>query len=486
MWQSPNARNHLAVHARISSAVGTAVLAVLAAACSSGANPLKPTVADNVRVSGPQPLAFEDPWMARDPQQAGHLAVGYFQRTSATTCYVSLSDNRGATWISRALVGPGAEFPLPTGQKRCTDTALAYAGHAHLYYVFEASRFAHGFFSQLLYTTSGNGGRTFSAPLAVDPTAPAPAKGLLGSDDRAKIAVDHRSGRVYLTWTRYTPHFHKSEVVVASALSGGTFSTPVVVAPAAEFPSVAVGANGKLYVAYQDDQAHQASHSSPYSLDVVASSDQGKTFGAPVTVAKMPVPPSTSGAQTLFPTFTIEAGRGPAQAVVAWSAEQTGSTTPAAGAPGSAPPAVRVQVSVSTDGGTAWSPGRVVGIPPGGNGDRQLRPWLSRAPAGRIDVAYYDFNPKTGIENTYLISSPNDTKSFTAPLKVSTAPTKANLAPYFQKVGVGNDLYLGRMVTSSNSRAYLDWTDDREATLNESGATNGKEDVFFALVTGLG
>ncbi len=116
----------------------------------------------------------------------------------------------------------------------------------------------------------------------------APPTWRYGFDDAPALAVDVQSGRLYLSWTRGISA--KTAAVVASRSddAGRTWSAPIVVAKAADEPhlsTLAVAPGGDVYIAGID-----AAH----GIWIARSTDGAKTFTAPRTAARLRANPSSS------------------------------------------------------------------------------------------------------------------------------------------------------------------------------------------------
>ena len=116
----------------------------------------------------------------------------------------------------------------------------------------------------------------------------APPKWPYGYDDAPSLAVDQRSERVYLAWTRSLSEKASAIVLSGSDDGGSTWSSPVIVAPASNAPhlsTIAVGASGDVYAAGID---------APHGVWIARSTDRGKTFGPVRTAAHLRANPSAN------------------------------------------------------------------------------------------------------------------------------------------------------------------------------------------------
>lgn len=447
----------LALHAFAGSVVGaTLALGVASAATAPTDRP----------VTGIQPSSFGSPWIAADPAGRGRLAVGYSDSTNFNACYLALSRNSGKSWTNRAVVGQGARYPLARGYNTCEYPVVAYGPAGTLYFVFDAIKTGSFPSPALVFVmTSRNSGASFGAPVRVEHQAKA-------SDIIPKVAVDEHSGRLYVTWQANLKGGAYGARVASSSDHGKSFSAATAVNPrgtGGANPDPAVGPDGRLYVAYTDLTGFNGKH--PTKGMVASSRDHGTTFGRPVLALPMAscYDPSYAcqqdpqGQYVYNPGIEVAAGRSPGQVFVAGD-YLAGAKT------------FRLAFAASSDGGRSWSSKAPVGIPPGAAADSQLgNPTIAAAPDGRIDVAYYDLAEPSGLESTYLISSTNAGRSFSPPVRVSSASSDVSATSSF---GFADEPYsVGHLVAALDRASYVAWTDSRRGT-----KSTGKNDVYFAAV----
>jgi hypothetical protein len=185
--------------------------------------------------------------------------------------------NSGRTWHKEA--GPVVHEPVCVRGE--PHTAF---GKQREYLAFLASPTCSDQLTPFLVVTS----RVPTARAWEPVTRVAPPKWPYGYDDAPSLALDQRSGRVYLTWTRSLSEQASAIVLSASDDAGHTWSPPVTVAPAAAAPhlsTVAVGPTGDVYVAGIDAR---------HGVWIVRSTDHGKTFGEVRTVAPLRANPSSN------------------------------------------------------------------------------------------------------------------------------------------------------------------------------------------------
>lgn len=123
------------------------------------------------------------------------------------------------------------------------------------------------------------------------PNFGAPVTVVAGHAANPTVAVDPRGG-VYVAWVQTEPD-STTNAYVARAPRGGGFERPVrlndrpgEVMLATQNPAqVQVGGDGTVYVAWVSDRAPPASRHSDVSVRLVRSTDGGRSFSAPVTLA---------------------------------------------------------------------------------------------------------------------------------------------------------------------------------------------------------
>ena len=215
---------------RAALAVGLAATSSVAvvSATARGANAASAHEPANVAVTPADGRDYQQPSLALDPTHATHLALAYQDGGAHEMCGLALSRDSGATWSARPLIGAGSSIPVPEGFTACWNPSVAYEGAGVLYYLFQTSLLPPNPYSHVMLTVSHDGGLTFAAPHAVDPTSPEYPGMRAGGDWWPAMAVDQRRNVVYVTWSRFTPELDSSWILVASSHDGGTtFATPL-------------------------------------------------------------------------------------------------------------------------------------------------------------------------------------------------------------------------------------------------------------------
>ncbi len=210
--------------------------------------------------------------------------------------YAYTTFDGGRSWLNVQL--PHLTFQtgatgLLSDMDSAGDPAVAFGAHNTVYYanlVFSRLNLGSG----IVVSKSTDGGRTWGEPSIVHTDGVDNSGNPLATDfsnDKEWIAVDPRSGTVYVTWTLFGPN--GSPIQVSRSTDGGqTWSAPVEVDPVSAFTPGGVtpyssgsipGVNrhGELFIAYESAVCQSLACDQPTDHDavIVASSrDGGRTF----------------------------------------------------------------------------------------------------------------------------------------------------------------------------------------------------------------
>lgn len=270
-----------------------------------------------------------------------------------------------------------------------------------------------------------------------------------GFDDAPSLASAPSGKRFYLTWTRGYSKLVATTVVSTSADAGRTWSEPVVVSRSLVRPhlaTTAVAPDGTLYVAGIDAKL---------GLWATRSTDGGKTFAAPVGVAKLLANPAAECALTAGQPLPRETRQctGPDPTILAQGA--------------------RLLVVYSDVGANRTADVRAVAL------DRSLKPLFRRqvnpvdtsktqqqlAPSAAVDpttgtawACWYDttFDPNAK-QLWYTCAASKDGRSWSAPVRAASQSTRTD------------DLYgtmfargLRNAIVASGGVAHPFWADGRD------------------------
>jgi hypothetical protein len=439
----------------------------------------------NVAVTPADTQAWQQPSMAQDPAKPDRLVIGYQEGSlyQSPICGVATMSNSGAAWKPRALVGLGGQIPLPEGFDVCTDPKVAFGPGGVLLYLYQVLS-QKTFASYLFVTSSTDGGATFGPPHQLDASAPLRADES-GSQEWYPV-IASRGNTVAVAFFRFGAGGSSSTVLSASSTDGGrTFSAPVALNPSAQPTSscdtaVAITPDGAVHVAWVDNTVNVGgcgttpkTFTCPGVFNVSTSRDNGHTFAQPAPVRSnlnLGCPGPDVLKQLLgsdfqgrcdplhyggYPfSFPLVSGRGKSELFVSWWE-------------GDPQGPARVFVAHSQDG-SVWSDPVQLPSPTAAN-DQQHRPALALAPNGRLDVVFY--NRASGGQDVFRTSS-KDGRRFDKAVKLTDRPSDPTIGnKMFNGVTQGEFL----AVSSRNDSVAAAWTDTRRG--NNSTA---KQDVFFA------
>ncbi len=210
--------------------------------------------------------------------------------------YAYTTFDGGRSWLNVQLphltIQTGATGLL-SDMDSAGDPAVAFGAHNIVYYanlVFSRFNSASG----IVVSKSTDGGRTWGEPSIVHTDGVDASGNPLDTpyfNDKEWIAVDQRTGTVYVTWTLFGPT--DTPIQVSRSTDGGaTWSAPVAVNPSSGFTPGGVtpyssGSNpqvnrkGELFVAYESAVCQTLACDQPTDHDAViiaTSRDGGRTF----------------------------------------------------------------------------------------------------------------------------------------------------------------------------------------------------------------
>ena len=314
--------------------------------------------------------------------------------TGRSTNFEYVSDDRGATWRTRAA-------KHPEGRTQGDDAvAVATDGTVHHSYISfsglrqeRPERPTNGIF----VTTSRDGGRRWADPVVVvdhlNSTTP--------FEDKPYLTVDHSPGsphrdRVHLAWTRFDVYGSdhpddRSHIFISHSLDDGrSFTAPLRVSDRGgdaldsdgtlEGAVPAVGLEGEVYLVW----------GGPSGLVFDRSDDGGWTWGTDRVIQETPggwdIDVDGLGRHNGMPVTGVDHSDSPARGTlfVNWIDERHGDPD--------------VFVMASSDGGESWSAPVRVNDDPVGNGAAQMFTWMAVDPAdGSVNVVFYD---RRGLDGT--------------------------------------------------------------------------------------
>ncbi len=396
-----------------------------------GSDPQPPYA--NVRVSHDPYLAHSEPMLVENPDNPLNL-VGGAKFFPSPANYLPLngyfvSFDGGCTWKDGGI--------FPGFQQRYTLTsnvAFAFGRHHDVYAVviFQGQ----GGMSGLAVSTSTNDGRTFSNPVNLFER---PEDEVFS--DKPWITVDRTNGPnrgdIYVVWSYEhgkgcsvgKSNSCVQEIAFSRSTDGGkTFSAPRMIEGSAPFcansstqstrcdggigATPVVEPDGTLAVAFRDTFSNnaQGGQSIPNRLLIVTSSDGGKTWSAPVSIAAIRVAddyfPHEHYRNLTLPAFACDPKTG--QLYIAWANLTSGDAD--------------ILFSTSSDHGQTWSAPVRVNDDALGNGAEQFQPQMAVAPNGVLSISFFDtrIDPQHRLIDVFLAQSINHGVSFLPNVRVTT------------------------------------------------------------------
>ena len=292
-----------------------------------------------------------EPFGVVDPRNPSHLIISWMQRArfGVTVLRSATSFDGGDSWpylttLPLTSCATGTHSALHTGG----DPWLAVGGNGPIYA--SGLTFTEDSASGVAVTTSGDGGRSWHAPIIA---MAVPVK--QGLYDNSSLAVDPRNGAVAFVLSTRTEAMPDSTqvglVVLSKTTDGGrTWSTPSAISPkysgaSADLPQMAIDpVSGHLFVVYTSG-AHGG-------IWLLVSTDAGASWSAPAqvtTFAPLNSPPRFPGSKVV-----MRVGEDVARLAID---PHTGRLF-VAFADGRFSRGDRLQVGItaSSDGGRTWSP----------------------------------------------------------------------------------------------------------------------------------
>lgn len=413
--------------------------------------------------------AHNSPRVSRNPADGTNLVTANRIDAPRFSCALHVSFDGGGTWSDRNL-------PLPEGEEpKCYGPDVGFGPDGRLHVAFVTLRGPGNVPNAVWLVSSVDGGRTLTRPTrALGPLA-----------FQVRLVVDPVvTGRLYLAWlqaadvgtlafpaTGYPILLARSEDDGATWGPSSRVSDPVRARAVA--PAVAIGARGQLFVLYLDlgddrldfQGAHDGRGGPPYGGPwklVLARSEDGG-FAWTESVVEAHAVPTQRFVVFTPPLPSLAVDRGSGRVYAAFADGRLGD------------PDVLLWAS-DDDGRTFASPVRVNDTWPA-DGTSQYLPALAVAPAGRLDIAYYDrrHDPADVMNEVSLQSSTDGGRTFSASLRLSGRPFDSRIGPGGER-GLA-DPGSGLGLVSTETRALAVWPDTRAGT-----PVSGKQDLLSAAV----
>ena len=409
----------------------------------------------NVRVDHDHYGAHVGPTLAANPRHPGHLFTACQTAHKALgnpgfmTTYLSL--DAGATWLS------GGAPQAPAGRAPAGDDVnVTFDPHGRGYVVATATGSSNA--DRAMYTwRTDDGGRNFSAPITMVSggkyfDAPWIAAG-------AGQTLSERN--VYVVWASNQNEGGDSVTMRRSTDGGMSYGSARTILNArspsetSSSPKIAVGANGLVCVVANTKGHFNSSGDMVARVVAVCSTDAGHSFAAPVDLGWESLDMSLPG--DVIPNSDAKVAISPRgdALYVAFVRRRRGTSHS------------DIVVRASYNRGKTWS-AAVVATP--GGSVTYFQPSLAVDGAGRAAISAFALSH--GLISEVLLLSRPDKLSFSAPLRVTTAPfNPTGKTPTGTKHGAW---WIGdwQGIAASAGRIHLVWNDTR----------TGKLDLFAATV----
>ena len=431
----------------------------------------------------PAPVrAHSSPRIARNPEN-GELAIVEANVRGDLACKVHLSVDDGRSWFPGGdimtqpdpICAPGAEYgPL---------ASIAYSSDGVLYISYvggpELGMGRDNTPRSLYLARSTDSGRSFTKTVVFD--APANEKDI-GLNKGPTLAVDpSNSDNVYVGWRQgvFRDATEKLKSNVAASTDGGkTFGAPVDLTDerGGDYAVITVDGNGVVHAVYWtreyppgDNPNGQDGPVRPIRYS--RSTDNGKTFS--------PAKDIDPGSQQAPRPGMLVADPNSSAVYLAWyghEAERNAADDFAGD--------YETFFRASLDGGETWGERKVLNDDDGPAKVGQFHPNIAVAPNGRIDVAWYDgrLSPneppppgedETGFQDVFYTSSSDKGETFGPNIRITDRSIDRSIGVYSNRI----DSKTNVGITSSDDKVYFAWQDSRNANRDRQ-----PEDIYAATL----
>lgn len=211
----------------------------------------------------------------REPDNAVVASMGYHGGQRLPYCDAHFTRDGGKTWQRRTLELTGTDG---VAYEWHSDPAIGVDANGTFYYA--TMLIQRSLRISMAVSRSDDGGETWTRPVNVATT-----DGVTVTDDKEWLAVDDTTGafagHVYMMWGRYYLDANgqsvNGEIVFTRSTDRGeTWSEPVPMTPKSRvgMSMLAIGPNGEVYAAFNDNGRHR----------LRVSTDGGVTFSAPTII----------------------------------------------------------------------------------------------------------------------------------------------------------------------------------------------------------
>lgn len=412
--------------------------------------------------------AHNSPTVAVDPTNPEIMVVAARVDRPQLSAAIHRSEDGGRTWSS-------LDVPLPEGEVRAFAPDVAFDDEGRLYVSFITLSDPANNPTAVWLSRTESPGSALSRPVKVS--------GAYAYQPR--LAVDPSSEVVHVTFVQASAAVETvrngfgpppNPLVAATSADGGrSFGPAVQISPEQRervgAANPVVGADGKLYVLYQDfgdndadfeGRPGRSAYDGQFSIVLAHSDDRGATFEEAGVVDDDVVP--TERFNPYYPKApSLAIDRADGTLYVAWAGGGVEDTD--------------VFVRRSTDSGASWGPRIKVGAARSASGTSQLLPTVSVAPGGRVDVAFLDGSVDSGNTLTGAVLATSFDRGRTwQTVVVSDRLFDPQVGPPSAEPDAA-DLGSRIGLVSSRTGALTVWADAREGNLD-----TGRQDIYFAPV----
>lgn len=297
------------------------------------------------------------------------------------------------------------------------------------------------------------------------------APNLAASNAGAKtpaIACDPAANRLYVAYAGTSAAGNSAILVVASSNGGSTWSAPVTVretgpSTVASLPSMAVGLDGGVHVAWTVDRTEV---NGALFYEVATSNDGGASFGAPVRASNFQRRPPPLGVTALADRGVLVADRS--------SGANAGNLYLAFQSAEASWSSVRdIFVVRSTNHGASFEPAVVVNHDPLGN-DEYMPTIATATSNGTVGVSYYATVPgPLYAVDTWVGMSIDGGQSFVPGVRASTKSTiwETTTSDATPNIGIAMGM------TADAPNFYTAWTDGRLCSPDIFAASVRRSDI---------
>lgn len=403
--------------------------------------------------------SHNSPLLAVDPTDSRFVVMAHRMDAPDFSCGLQLSGDSGRSWMEADPVPT-----LPDGADKCYAPEVTFDANGTLYYLFVGLHGAGNEPMGAFITTSGDRGRTFSAPRQV--------LGALNFGVRMAIDPDlGPAGRLHLVWIHATSDpplggFGPPPNPIMASYSddgGRTFSEPVQVSDPDRArvvaPALALGPDHAVHVGYWDLNNDAIDYQGlegpvwpdPWTLVLATSQDGGENFAAGSVVDDEAL--AHERVMLIFTMAPPSLVADDDQVCFGWTDARNGDAD--------------VLVRCSHDEGRSWSKAARVNDDAVGNGKRQYLPRLALSPQGRIDAIFYDRrqDAENVLNHVFYSSSSDGGATFGSNTRITRYPSNSQIGQQYVGAAAEGQFEIGNRLglVSAPSAALAAWTDMRNS-----------------------